>query len=80
MSYYSNPTENAALGNINKQWNAMKRVAKRIRRRRLAGTLTYPELYRACLQFRGMYSVLLMQAITQDEDPDKKPDSESCPG
>ncbi len=69
MSHYSNPTENAALGSISKQWGALKKVAGRIRRHRLAGTLTYRELCTACQQFRGIYSILLIQALTQDEDP-----------
>ncbi len=47
MSYYANPTENKALGDINKEWNNLSRVAKRLRRR-LEGTLTFPELYTAC--------------------------------
>ena len=78
MSYYSNPTENAALGSIHREWKRLDKIAKRIRRRRLEGTLTYPELYNACMQFGGIYSQLLVKAITEDQDPEEKksPDSE----
>ena len=72
MSYYSNPTENAALGSIHREWKRLDKVAKRIRRHRLDGTLTYPELHQACMQFGGIYSQLLIKALTEDEDPEEK--------
>ena len=66
MSYYSNPTENAALGSIHREWKRLDKVAKRIRRHRLDGTLTYPELYNACMQFGGIYSQLLIKSDRGD--------------
>ncbi len=78
MSYYRNPTENAALGNITRQMNKLNKIARRIRRRRLEGTLTFLELYNACQHFSGWNSRLLMQAILLDKDPEEKsPVSES---
>ncbi len=80
MSHYSNPTENSALGNVNREWNRLKKVAGGIRRHRLEGTLTYRELCAACRQFGGIYSILLVKAMTEDADPDEKktPNSAGC--
>jgi len=63
MSYYSNPTENAAIGRVDREWESMRRKAERIRARRLRGQLTRSELTEARRLFVGIYARLLRDAL-----------------
>ena len=65
MSYYSNPTENAAIGAVDRELRAMRRYAGQIRRRRLKGQLTPEEVAAARRRFVGIYSHLLRDALTK---------------
>ncbi len=80
MHYYSNPTENAALGSVNRDWSRLKKLANRIRRRRLEGRLTQRELDAARKQFVGIYRILLVKAMTEDSEEQASRSSERCSG
>lgn len=63
MSYYANPTENAAIGNVDRELRIMRRRAEQIRRRRKQGLLTDAEVEQARTQFVGIYRGLLRSAL-----------------
>lgn len=63
MSHYSNPTENAAIGAVDREIRAMRKLADQIRQRRLQGQLTPEELALARRQFVGIYSRFLREAL-----------------
>lgn len=63
MSYYSNPTENAAVGTVDRELKRLQKLAKRIRQRNRMGLLTAEELADARKQFVGIYSRFLREAL-----------------
>ena len=66
MSYYSNPTANAAMGAVDREIRMMRKRAKQLRQRRRMGLLTPAELAQARRQFTGIYSRFLREALTAD--------------
>lgn len=63
MSHYSNPTENAAVGTVDRELKRLQKLAKRIRQRNRMGLLTAEELADARKQFVGIYSRFLREAL-----------------
>lgn len=63
MSYYSNPTANAAIGAVDKELNMMRKKAKRLAALRRAGKLSPEEELRQRRQFVGIYKRLLQEAF-----------------
>lgn len=67
MSHYSNPTANAAIGRVEREFEFMRKKAERIRKRRLRGQLSQAELAEARKMFVGIYSRLLRYALQDQE-------------
>ena len=65
MSHYSNPTENAAVGTVDRELKRLQKLAKRIRQRNRMGLLTAEELADARKQFVGIYSRFLREALEE---------------
>lgn len=63
MSYYSDPTANAAIGAVDREIRMMRRRAEQIRHRRQKGLLTPEEEARARRQFVGIYRRFLREAL-----------------
>lgn len=63
MSHYSNPTENAAVGAVDRELRMMRKRAEQIKRRRKNGQLTNDELASARKQFIGIYARFLREAL-----------------
>ena len=63
MSYYSNPTANAAIGAVDKEIRIMRKKAKLLRHRRMAGLLTAQEEAWARRNFVGIHRRLLRLAL-----------------
>ena len=63
MSHYSNPTENAAVGTVDRELKRLQKLAKRIRQRNRMGLLTAEELADARKQFVGIYRRFLQEAL-----------------
>lgn len=63
MSHYSNPTENAAVGAVDRELRMMRKHAEQIKRRRKNGQLTNDELASARKQFIGIYARFLREAL-----------------
>ena len=63
MSHYSTPTENAAIGRVDREWELMRKKAARIRARRLRGQLSQAELAEARKMFVGIYAKLLRDTL-----------------
>lgn len=63
MSYYSDPTANAAIGAVDKELRLMRRKAARIRELHRQGRLTAQEELQARRQFVGIYRRLLEEAL-----------------
>ncbi len=63
MSYYSNPTENAAVGTVDRELKRLQKLARQIRRRNRQGLLTEQELAAARRQFVGIYRRFLVEAL-----------------
>ena len=66
MSYYSNPTANAAIGTVDREIRMMRKRAEQIRRRRQKGLLTPGEEALARREFVGIYRRFLLEALADD--------------
>lgn len=63
MSYYSDPTANAAIGTVDREIRRLRKRAEQIRRRRQKGLLTKQEEEDARREFVGIYRRFLMDAL-----------------
>ncbi len=63
MSYYSNPTENAAIGAVDRELRAMRKRAKQLQALRKRGLLTPQLETRARKEFIGIYRPLLREIL-----------------
>ena len=77
MSYYSNPTANAAIGSVDRELRLLKKWAKQIRKRRQLGLLTQEEIARAQKQFVGVYRRFLKEAL--EDTPTDEEQSQTAP-
>lgn len=63
MRYYSNPTENAAIGAVDREIKVMKKRTQHIRYLRKKGFLTPAHEICARREFTGIYRRLLLEAL-----------------
>ena len=63
MSYYANPTENTAVGAVDKELRRMQKLAKRLRRLRDTGRFTTDMEQAAWKLFTGIYRRFLVEAL-----------------
>ena len=63
MSHYSNPTEHAAIGAVDRELKQMRKKAQQLKLRRRRGLLTPEEEAAARRQFIGIYRPLLLEAL-----------------
>ena len=63
MSYYSDPTANAAIGTVDREIRRLRKRAEQIRRRRQKGLLTKQEEEDARREFVGIYRRFLREAL-----------------
>lgn len=68
MYYYSDPTAAAAMGNINREYSALVKKAKRLRKLYRSGKLTEAELNQARAQFKGLFKNVLDQVLSEEPD------------
>ena len=55
MSYYSNPTANAAMGAVDKEIRAKQKLAKRLKALRKQGIMSAEQLATYQREFRGIH-------------------------
>lgn len=63
MSYYSNPTANAAIGAVDKELRLMRKKAKRLKQLRQLGLLIPQAEAAARREFTGIYRRFLEEAL-----------------
>ena len=68
MNHYSDPTANAALGSINREFSRLEKKAKRLRQRLKEGTLSPQALERAQGQFTGIYRHVLNNVLKEEQE------------
>lgn len=56
MRNYSDPTANAAIGSVEKEFKAKQKLAKRLKELRLQGRLSEEQLEDARKYFRGIFT------------------------
>lgn len=66
MSYYSNPTENAAIGAVEKELKQMRKYAKRVKKLHRLGLLQPEDEARLRRHFSGIYRPLLLSALSDE--------------
>lgn len=65
MRHYSNPTENAAIGTVDRELKQLQKLARQIRKRNRMGLLTPAELAHARRKFAGIYRRFLLEALEE---------------
>ena len=68
MGYYSDPTANMALGNINKEFSKLEKKAKRLRELADEGKISPEALEKAQSQFKGLYRHVLTLALEKERE------------
>ena len=68
MGYYSDPTANMAIGNINKEISKLEKKAKSLKKLLEKGKLSQKELERAQAQFTGLYRHVLDNVLEQESE------------
>lgn len=63
MSHYSNPTENAAVGAVDRELKGMRKYARQLKIRKRRGLLTPEEEAAARKRFIGIYRRFLVEAL-----------------
>ncbi len=71
MNYYSDPTANLALGNINREFSKHIKKAKRLCKLYKEGKLSAEALDAAHKQFNGLYRHVLDNVIKEDSAKDQ---------
>ena len=69
MSYYSNLTANAAMGAVDKEIRAKKKLAKRLRALRRKGILRAEEIAAYRCEFRGIHRRLYAEIFRDETEP-----------
>lgn len=68
MGYYSDPTANMALGNINKEFSKLEKKAKRLRELLDEGKISPEAIQNAQGQFKGLYRHVLTIALEKEKE------------
>jgi len=66
MRSYSDPTANAAIGAVDKEFREKKRLAQKLKRLRKEGVLTEEEVRQSRKQFTGVFSNLYFLIFDND--------------
>ncbi len=64
-NYHSDPTANAAIGTVDKEFKTMRKIAERLKALRKSGRLTPEAEARARSQFTGIFSHILENALAE---------------
>ncbi len=67
MGYYSDPTANMAIGNINREFSKHIKKAKKLRKLYEEGKISPDALQKAQSQFRGLYRHVLQNVLEEEE-------------
>ena len=72
MGYYSDPTANMALGNINREFSKHIKKAKKLRALYDEGKISSETLEKAHAQFRGLYRHVLDNVLEEEREEDRE--------
>lgn len=67
MGYYSDPTANMAIGNINREFSKQVNKAKKLHKLYKEGKISEATLEKAHDQFRGLYRHVLDNVLSEEE-------------
>ncbi len=67
MGYYSDPTANMALGNINREFSKQVKKARKLRELYEKGKISEADLEKAQEQFKGLYKHVLQNVLSEEE-------------
>lgn len=68
MGYYSDPTANAAIGNINREFSKLEKKAKKIRKLLKEGKISLEDIEIAQAKFKGIYQHVLTNVLNSEPD------------
>ncbi len=68
MGYYSDPTAAMALGTINREFSALEKKAKRLKRLYERGEISPEALQNAQSQFTGIYRHVLNNVLEAEDE------------
>ena len=68
MGYYSDPTAARALGTINREFSALEKKAKRLKKLYEKGEISPEALQNAQSQFKGIYRHVLSNVLEAESE------------
>ncbi len=74
MSYYSDPTADRALGNINREFSRLEKKAKKLLKLYEEGKLSKSALEKSGGQFTGIYRHVLSNVLAEKHEPQNPPE------
>lgn len=78
MGYYTDPTANSALGNINREFSRLEKRAKRLRELRDAGKISPAALKEAQKEFTGLFRHVLTNALNAEQHKEEAPSNDGA--
>ena len=64
---YSDPTANAAIGAVDREFNKLKKEAKRLITDYRNGSISLDELKKGCLKFQGIYRRIPLIVLEEEK-------------
>ena len=68
MSFHSDPTANAAIGSINREFSRYEKKAKRLIKLLNEGKITQEHIEKAQSEFTGIYRHILKNTLKEETD------------
>lgn len=72
MAFHSDPTANAAIGSINREFSRFEKKAKRLRKLLNEGKITQEDIKNAQSEFTGIYRHVLNNVLKEDQNENDK--------
>lgn len=68
MYYYSDPTAQKAIGNVNREFSRLEKKAKKLKKLFSEGKISEKDLEKANSEFKGIYKNVLFMVLNEKQD------------
>ena len=67
MYYYSDPTSQKALGNVNREFSRLEKKARKLKKLFEEGKISEKDLEKAGSEFKGIYKNVLFMVLNEKQ-------------
>lgn len=68
MYYYSDPTSQKAIGNVNREFSRLEKKARKLKKLFQEGKISEKDLEKASSEFKGIYKNVLFMVLNEKRD------------